>query len=99
MAKFKPGVSANPAGRPKGAVGKFNGTMRERLTDFLQDNYAQFMKDYMQLEPRDRVRYYLEVVPYETAKAEPEHKALSDDEKIELLDMLEARLKQSHENP
>ena len=41
---------------------------RERITNFLDENYNQFQEDLKSLQPKDRVRFYLELYKLVTPK-------------------------------
>jgi hypothetical protein len=55
-------------GRPKGSVNKITLDNRERITNFLDENYNQFQEDLNSLPPKDRVRFYLELYKLVTPK-------------------------------
>jgi hypothetical protein len=51
---FRPGQSGNPAGRPKGAADRIPRPTKQRLADFLADDFDLAIKDWQKLTPTDR---------------------------------------------
>lgn len=64
MAKFKKGLSGNPNGREKGTPNKVTAAMRQRIAEFLSDEWGQVMTDFQQLEPKDRVTLFERLLQY-----------------------------------
>lgn len=65
---FEKGNSGNPTGRPQGAKNRVNDEIRTRINNFLDENFEAVQNDIMQLEPRDRVRFYIELLQYGVPK-------------------------------
>ena len=61
---FEKGQSGNPSGRPQGAKSRVNDEIRTRINTFLDENFETIQNDVMQLEPRERVRFYIELLQY-----------------------------------
>jgi hypothetical protein len=61
---FKPGQSGNPAGKPKGVPNKITSQMRETFTDIFNNNKDKIQGDIDKLEPKDRVKFWVELMPY-----------------------------------
>jgi hypothetical protein len=55
-AQFKPGVSGNPRGRPKGVRNKTTDEMRKLFTKFVENNLEGIQEDYDQLNPLNRLQ-------------------------------------------
>jgi hypothetical protein len=68
MAKFEKGISGNPAGKKPGTTNRVNDEIRTRINTFLDENFETIQSDIMQLEARDRVRLYLELLQYGVPK-------------------------------
>ena len=51
-------------GRPKGAPNKKTSKVREAFTDLLGDNLEQLKEDFKELEPRDRIKLFLDLSKY-----------------------------------
>lgn len=61
---FKKGLSGNPKGKPPGAVNKNTKELRETVSNFLLSNFEQVVKDFKQLQPKDRTRLYCDLLQY-----------------------------------
>ena len=51
-------------GRPKGSVGKSNNKIREAFQMLLEDNLEQLRVDISSLEPKERVKFMLELATF-----------------------------------
>ncbi|AEL26870.1 hypothetical protein [Cyclobacterium marinum] len=60
MGKFEKG---NP-GKPKGAKNKINTEVRGLLQKLFDDNYQTIQKDLEILEPKDRLKFISDLLPY-----------------------------------
>ncbi|MFW5886366.1 MAG: DUF5681 domain-containing protein [Bacteroidota bacterium] len=65
---FKKGESGNPEGRPPGTKNKVNQEIRERINNFLDENFETIESDFLALEPKDRARFYTELLQYGAPK-------------------------------
>ncbi len=61
---FKPGQVSNPNGRPAGVPNKITSQMRETFTDIFNNNKDKIQADIDLLEPKDRVKFWIELMPY-----------------------------------
>lgn len=61
---FKRGESGNPNGRPKGSLNKTTYELRSLISDFLNSNFDQVTKDFDLLQPKDRLKYYCELLNF-----------------------------------
>jgi hypothetical protein len=55
------GRSNNPAGRPKGVPNKLSGALRERIINFLNEDFDKYINTLHTLEDRDRVKVETEL--------------------------------------
>lgn len=60
MPQFEKG---NP-GRPKGAKNKVNAQMRGLIQKLFDDNYQTIQDDLESLEPKDRLKFLSDLLPY-----------------------------------
>ena len=51
---FKPGISGNPGGRPKGAINKSAKIIRDFLADVMMDNLPRLQEDLDKMKPFQR---------------------------------------------
>lgn len=65
---FEKGVSGNVNGRPAGATNKTSGKLRQVITDFLEQRFEQIVKDFEQLEPKDRIKVFTDLLQYSVPK-------------------------------
>ncbi len=65
---FDKGQSGNPEGRPKGTINKTSAQLRETITLFLDQNFERIVKDFARLKPRDRVKFYCDLLQYSVPK-------------------------------
>ena len=61
---LKKGMTNNPNGRPKGAINKSTVELRQRITDFLNENWETVQKDWKSLDTKDRLRFYEKMLQY-----------------------------------
>lgn len=60
MPKFEKGNS----GRPKGAKNKVNSQMRDLIQSLFDSNYETIQEDLDSLEPKDRLKFLSDLLPY-----------------------------------
>ena len=61
---FQKGKSGNTEGRQKGSVNKTTSDIREAYTKLLGDNIEQLQKDFAELDPKDRIKLFLDMSKY-----------------------------------
>ena len=62
--KFKKGQSGNPKCRPKGALNKATGDLKEWIDELIRDNRQQFTGDLMKVEPNQRLQILERMMTY-----------------------------------
>ena len=65
---FKKGESGNPTGRPQGTPNRVNDEIRNRINEYLSENFDKVLNDLKTMEARDRVRFYIELLQYGVPK-------------------------------
>jgi hypothetical protein len=68
MAKFKPGISGNPSGRPRGAKNVTPTDLRQRLSVFLDGTFDEITKAFNNLEGREKLQYWTKLLEFRLAK-------------------------------
>lgn len=63
-------------GRQIGTPNQLTKELRSKLNMFINENYDLFIKDYHQLEPKDRINIYVKL--YQTAMPKPLESELQD---------------------
>lgn len=61
---FEKGISGNPNGRPKGSANKVSEEIRKRVITFLDENFGLIETDLKILEPRERIKFYIDLLQY-----------------------------------
>lgn len=54
----------NRAGRPPGTPNRINEEIRSRINDFLENNFDNIENDLLQLEPRERIKFYIDLLSF-----------------------------------
>ena len=67
---FVKGKSGNPKGRPKGKPNKATGSLREFISQLLDENRDQIRADIARLEPKERVQALERMMQYVLPKME-----------------------------
>lgn len=66
---FKKGdTKINRAGRPIGSKNKINGELKQYIKEFLEKNWKSLEKDFKDLKPRDKMKFYTDLLPYVVPK-------------------------------
>lgn len=82
------GTTNNPFGRPKGATNKLARKTRELIAKFVDENFDTIMKDLKDLEPKDRVGAFINLLRYVVPPARDE----ADEETANAVTSLISRL-------
>jgi hypothetical protein len=61
---LKPGQTNNPNGRPKGSTNRLTQTIREQIQNLFDDNFETIQQDLEGLEPKDRLKFMIDLLPY-----------------------------------
>ena len=95
---LKPGMTNNKNGRPPGSQNKISSELRIKITGFLDTNFDVIVKDFEKLSPRDRVKFYNDLLQFsvprlQSTNLEVGFERLPDDQLDELYKKLEENLK------
>lgn len=55
-------------GRPKGTPNKITAKIRGAITHFIDCNFERVQQDFEQLKPRERVRFFVDLLQYAVPK-------------------------------
>lgn len=61
---YKKGQSGNIKGRESGTPNKVNKFLREEIINFVSDNFSIVQDDFKKLQPRERVKFYIDLLSY-----------------------------------
>lgn len=64
------GKTNNPSGRPKGTPNKVTSTIRNWLVELINNNRERIEKDFLELEPKERLLFTEKFLPYIMPKVE-----------------------------
>lgn len=65
---LKKGQTNNPNGRPQGAINKLSKGLKENITDFLENNFDEVVKTWNQLDGKDKLIFYKDLLQYSIPK-------------------------------
>jgi len=71
-------------GRQKGSENKVTKELRERIKDFLENTFDDIVVSFNQLEPKDKVKFYFEVMQYGLPKLQSTEQKQAIDNKVEI---------------
>lgn len=89
---FKKGQSGNAKGRPKGAKGKTPEQIRGALLHFIENNLENVNKDYLELDPKDRLKFFNDILRH-VIPAPFNPSQLTEDQMIQVLNYLKSQQK------
>ena len=87
---FIKGESGNPMGRPKGSLNRNTANLRELISGFLNSNFETVTGDFEALQPKDRIKYYCELLQFglpklQTTVMESRYDSLPEDQIDEII--------------
>jgi hypothetical protein len=90
---FQKGLSGNINGRPKGSRNKAGEGLRNLISDFLEQKFEQVVDDYEQLEPKDRIKIFTDLLQYSVPKMQAvsnsiEFEKMTDEQLDEVINRL-----------
>lgn len=94
---FKKGTSGNPQGRPRGAKNKATKELREWVERFIADNLDTIEHDIKELEPNERVKFFLALMNYSLPKQQAVKADITDEREQIVIANLSAESRQTLE--
>ena len=90
---FQKGISGNINGRPKGSKNKAGEGLRNLISGFLEQRFEQVVKDFEQLEPKDRIKVFTDLLQYSVPKLQAvsnsiEFEKMTDEQLDEVINQL-----------
>ena len=90
---LKKGQTNNLKGRPVGALGKIAPELRKNIAEFLENNFDEVVKEWKQLEGKEKIQAYRDLLSYVLPKMQSfeiqnEFEALSDSDLQRIIDEL-----------
>lgn len=76
---FKKGQSGNPKGRPRGAKNKATNELREWVERLINDNLDTIANDIKELDPNERVKFFLALLNYTLPKQQSVKAEINDE--------------------
>lgn len=58
-------------GRTKGTPNKVNGLLKEKLSNYIEENFETILEDVQSSRRPDRIKFYLKIMEYVLPKAKP----------------------------
>jgi hypothetical protein len=96
---FQKGISGNITGRPTGSKNKAGEGLRILLSDFLERKFEQVINDFEQLEPKDRIKVFTDLLQYSVPKLQAVSNSIEFEKMTdEQLDDVIKQLMQTHES-
>ena len=97
---FIKGESGNPMGRPKGSLNRNTAHLRELISAFLNSNFETISIDFKALQPKERIKYYCELLQFglpklQTTLLESTYDSLPEDQ---IDDIINGIIKSRHDN-
>jgi hypothetical protein len=94
---FKKGQSGNIKGRTKGTPNRVTKQLRESISSFLDNNFQRLEKDFDLLTPRDRIKFYCDLLQYglpklQTVQLETDFDHLTDTELDKIINELKSNI-------
>lgn len=82
---LKPGMTNNKNGRPVGALNKIAPELRYKISEFLEENFDEIVKEWKRLDGKEKVSAYKDLLSFvlpkmQSMELKSEYEALSDED-------------------
>lgn len=82
---YTKGISGNKKGRPVGSVNKVTKDIREALHSFIEGNLSSIQATFNELEPKDKIRFMIDLLPFVLPKLQSTQLQVEDNEPLPIV--------------
>lgn len=82
---FDKGKSGNYKGRKKGIPNKITKDIREALHSFIEGNLSSIEATFNELEPKDKIRFMIDILPFVLPKLQSTQLQVEDNEPLPIV--------------
>ena len=82
---YTKGISGNKKGRPVGKPNKITQDVRDALKTFVEGNLSQIQTIFDELEPKDKIRFMIDLLPFVLPKLQSTQLQIEDNEPLPIV--------------